>query len=106
MAKNRNNKTKNKSNPKKDGAVPIHASTEAVGDVPQLMDTSDGNPSNPVLGAINRKIKKAIPVKRSKNIRKLKLIAKAIANSEKGEEKQSRNKSKMLRIHSAKSLYD
>uniref|UniRef100_A0A804KLF1 Uncharacterized protein n=1 Tax=Musa acuminata subsp. malaccensis TaxID=214687 RepID=A0A804KLF1_MUSAM len=49
MAKNRNNKTKNKSNPKKDGAVPIHASTEAV-----VMDTSDGNPSNPVLGAINR----------------------------------------------------
>ncbi|CAL9042190.1 unnamed protein product [Musa banksii] len=101
MAKNRNNKTKNKSNPKKDGAVPIDASTEAV-----VMDTSDGNPSNPALGAINRKIKKAIPVKRSKNIRKLKLIAKAIANSEKGEEKQSRNKSKILRIHSAKSLYD
>ncbi|CAL9760267.1 unnamed protein product [Musa acuminata subsp. burmannicoides] len=101
MAKNRNNKTKNESNPKKDGAVPIDASTEAV-----VMDTSDGNPSNPALGAINRKIKKAIPVKRSKNIRKLKLIAKAIANSEKGEEKQSRNKSKMLRIHSAKSLYD
>ncbi|RZR75533.1 hypothetical protein BHM03_00060399 [Ensete ventricosum] len=35
MAKNRNKKTKNKSNQKKDGIVPIDVSMEAVGDAPQ-----------------------------------------------------------------------
>jgi len=45
-------------------------------------------------------------MKRSKNLRKLKAVAKAIANGEKSEEKVSRSKNKVQRIQSAKSLYD
>lgn len=53
-----------------------------------------------------RKIKKGGRVTRSKNLRKLKLIAKAITMSQKGEEKQLKMKSKTQRVQSAKTLYD
>ncbi|WOL12976.1 hypothetical protein Cni_G21745 [Canna indica] len=98
MAKNRNKKGK-----KKDGAVSMDVSSEAVSDAPQPMDTTEGKTSS---SALDRKGKKVVPMKRSKNVRKLKRIARAIVTSEKGEEKETKQKSKMLRVQSAKSLYD
>ncbi|XP_077242102.1 uncharacterized protein LOC143882504 [Tasmannia lanceolata] len=100
MAKNRSKKQQ------KDGAVSMEISAETHVDLPQAMDTSEVTTSNLALGVGNRKIKKGIRMKRSKNLRKLKAIEKAVCKSEKLEVKISKNKSKMLRTQSAKSLYD
>ncbi|XP_029116953.1 uncharacterized protein [Elaeis guineensis] len=93
MAKNRNKK---KNSQKKNGPVSMDISAENSIDAPQAMDTTEGKPSNPALGATDRKIKKTVPVKRSKNLRKLKGISRAITNSEKYDEKLSKNKNKMV----------
>ncbi|XP_038690948.1 uncharacterized protein LOC119989476 [Tripterygium wilfordii] len=53
----------------------------------------------------NRKIK-GRPMKRSKNVRKKKALAKAIASNEKSVEKVLKNDSKTIRTQSAKALYD
>ncbi|KAL5986858.1 hypothetical protein ACLOJK_015192 [Asimina triloba] len=53
---------------------------------------------------INRKTKKGVPRRRSKNLRKQKAMEKAIALGEKTEDKISKNKSKISRIQSAKSF--
>ena len=45
-------------------------------------------------------------MKRSKNVRKMKAIAKAIANDEKYAEKNTKDESKKSRTQSAKLLYD
>eukprot|EP00268_Persea_americana_P047332 TRINITY_DN4924_c0_g1_i3.p1 TRINITY_DN4924_c0_g1~~TRINITY_DN4924_c0_g1_i3.p1 ORF type:complete len:132 (-),score=33.92 TRINITY_DN4924_c0_g1_i3:269-664(-) len=70
------------------------------------MDTTEVTVSKPVLGVVNRKIKKEAAMKRSKNLRKMKAIEKAISKSEQSEEKISKSKIKVQRIQSAKSLYD
>ncbi|KAK1326509.1 hypothetical protein QJS10_CPA01g01158 [Acorus calamus] len=101
MAKKRN-KNKNSGS----GSAPMELSTEIPKDLPQPMDTTEGKPSNPALNVIKRKMKGGIPVKRSKNLRKQKAMEKAISISEKSEEKILRNKSRVSRIQSAKSLYD
>lgn len=44
-------------------------------------------------------------MKRSKNVRRMKAVAKALSKSEKSVEKISKSESKMLRTKSAKSLY-
>ncbi|KAK1304856.1 hypothetical protein QJS10_CPB11g00985 [Acorus calamus] len=102
MAKRRNKKNSGS------GSAPMELSTEIPKDLPQPMDTTEGKPSNPALNVIkrNRKMKGGIPVKRSKNLRKQKAMEKAISISEKSEEKILRNKSRVSRIQSAKSLYD
>ncbi|XP_077211101.1 uncharacterized protein LOC143846530 isoform X4 [Tasmannia lanceolata] len=97
---------KNKGKKKKNGAVSMEILAEAHADLPQAMDTSELTTSNPALGVVKRKIKKGMPMKRSKNLRKLKSIEKAVCKSDMLEVKISKNKSKMLRIQSAKSLYD
>ncbi|XP_077211100.1 uncharacterized protein LOC143846530 isoform X3 [Tasmannia lanceolata] len=98
---------KNKGKKKKNGAVSMEILAEAHADLPQAMDTSELTTSNPALGVVkSRKIKKGMPMKRSKNLRKLKSIEKAVCKSDMLEVKISKNKSKMLRIQSAKSLYD
>ncbi|RWR90794.1 hypothetical protein CKAN_01991100 [Cinnamomum micranthum f. kanehirae] len=74
--------------------------------IPEAMDISEVTVSKPVLGVGNRKIKKAAAMKRSKNLRKMKGIEKAISKSEHSEEKISKSKIKVQRIQSAKSLYD
>ena len=51
-------------------------------------------------------MKKGKPMKRSKNVRKLKAVAKAIAKNEKYTEKNSKNEGKKSRTQSAKLLYD
>ncbi|RVW93062.1 hypothetical protein CK203_031490 [Vitis vinifera] len=50
--------------------------------------------------------KKGVAMKRSKNVRKMKAIAKAISQNEKSTEKISKNESKTMRAQSAKVLYD
>jgi hypothetical protein len=55
---------------------------------------------------LTRKIKKGVQVKRSKNVRKMKAIAKAISKNEQAEEKVQKAKGKKTRVQSAKSLYD
>lgn len=50
--------------------------------------------------------RKGIPMKRTKNVRKMKAVAKAIALSEKYEEKATKDKTKTLRTLSAKKLYE
>ncbi|RWR90792.1 hypothetical protein CKAN_01990900 [Cinnamomum micranthum f. kanehirae] len=115
MAKKRNKK-------KRDGAISMElsADTNSGGHdfnflkdfylfpviVYAAMDTSEVTVSKPVLGVGNRKIKKAAAMKRSKNLRKMKGIEKAISKSEQSEEKISKCKIKVQRIQSAKSLYD
>ncbi|KAJ8618097.1 hypothetical protein MRB53_014283 [Persea americana] len=95
---------KKKSNKKRDAAVSMEFSTDT--NLPQAMDTTEVTVSKPVLGVVNRKIKKEAAMKRSKNLRKMKAIEKAISKSEQSEEKISKSKIKVQRIQSAKSLYD
>ena len=45
-------------------------------------------------------------MKRSKNLRQMKAIEKAISKSERSEEKISKRKVKVQKIQSAKSIYD
>ncbi|KAK2984718.1 hypothetical protein RJ640_004543 [Escallonia rubra] len=52
------------------------------------------------------KVKKGVQMKRTKNVRKMKAIAKAISQNEKSVVKVSKNESKTLRTQSAKKLYD
>ncbi|XP_010278384.1 PREDICTED: uncharacterized protein LOC104612606 [Nelumbo nucifera] len=99
MAKNKNKKEKN-------GAAPMDFSADASGDLPQAMDTSETKATNPASGVLNRKVKKAIPMKRSKSRRKMKAIEKAISQIEKSESKILKNESKISRTHSAKKLYE
>lgn len=51
-------------------------------------------------------MQKGRPMKRSKNVRKMKAIAKAVCANEKGLEKLSKNESKKSRVQSAKTLYE
>ncbi|KAL9236380.1 hypothetical protein vseg_011059 [Gypsophila vaccaria] len=98
MAKNRNKKSKDKS-----GKSPMDTSEVTASDLPQAMDTSEtvagGN-------SLNRKVKKGIQMKRTKNVRKMKAVAKAISKTEKESEKVVKLETKKLRSQSAKSLYD
>lgn len=45
-------------------------------------------------------------MKRSKNVRKMKAIAKAISHNEKTVEKVLKNENKKIKVQSAKVLYD
>ncbi|XP_054795080.1 uncharacterized protein LOC129300537 [Prosopis cineraria] len=97
MAKNRNKKKRN-------DAVSMDISEPSAGEIPQAMETSE--PGAQGSGAPSMKIKKGRPLKRSKNVRKMKAIEKAISASEKTAQKISKNQSKKLRVQSAKVLYD
>ncbi|KAK3010945.1 hypothetical protein RJ639_011841 [Escallonia herrerae] len=70
------------------------------------MDTSESAAPKQALSALNRKVKKGVQMKRTKNVRKMKAIAKAISQNEKSVVKVSKNESKTLRTQSAKKLYD
>ncbi|XP_047954910.1 uncharacterized protein LOC125201049 isoform X3 [Salvia hispanica] len=56
-------------------------------------------------GGLLRKVKAGRPMKRSKNVRKTKALAKALSKSEQSVEKISKSESKVLRTKSAKNLY-
>ncbi|KAJ7948589.1 Stress response protein [Quillaja saponaria] len=98
MAKNRNKKKKN------NGAVPMDTVGSSVIDLPQAMDTS--GPGDQSKASSIGKIKKGRPMKRSKNVRKMKAIAKAISKNERIVEKITKNESKTVRTQTAKMLYD
>jgi len=49
---------------------------------------------------------KGRPMKRSKNVRKMKAVAKAVSANEKSVAKLSKNESKKNRVQSAKTLYE
>ncbi|CAK9160196.1 unnamed protein product [Ilex paraguariensis] len=99
MAKNRNKK--------KAGTTAMDITFDrAVTDIPQAMDTSESAAPNVSSGPPNRMMKKGIPMKRSKNVRKQKAMAKAISQNEKSLEKILKNESKTSRALSAKKLYD
>ncbi|KAM7250379.1 hypothetical protein ACFE04_022262 [Oxalis oulophora] len=100
MAKNRNKKKKKKQN----GDVSMDT-TEAAATV-SAMDTSEIGASKPTTSSFNIKIKKGRPMKRSKNVRKAKATTKAIAKGEKYAQRVVKNETKLLRVKSAKSLYD
>ncbi|KAJ9567985.1 hypothetical protein OSB04_003951 [Centaurea solstitialis] len=98
MAKNRN-----KSKKKASAAMNID---DAAIVSPQVMamDTSETVVSNQ--SQIIRKVKKGVQMKRTKNVRKLKAIAKAVSQNEKSAAKIVKNEGKTLRTQSAKKLYD
>ncbi|KAM6580313.1 hypothetical protein CsatA_004087 [Cannabis sativa] len=98
MAKNRNKK-------KRDSSA-MEVTEDLVSDVPQAMDTSETGARNVATGAPNMKAKKGRPMKRSKNVRKMKSIAKAISKSEKTVEKVLKHDDKKSRTQSAKLLYE
>ncbi|CAA7405692.1 unnamed protein product [Spirodela intermedia] len=62
--------------------------------------------SLPSVAPASWKISKGIPIRRAKNLRKQKAIERAISNDEKQTDKIAKNKDKLSRIQSAKSLYD
>ncbi|KQK15761.1 uncharacterized protein LOC100842212 [Brachypodium distachyon] len=108
-------KSRNKNKAKKGGdAAPMDTSegapaTSTATEIPQPMDTSEGkqpSSASASLSSISRKIKKGVQIKRTKNMRKMKAVARAISKTEKSEEKVLKAKSKKTRIQSAKSLYD
>ncbi|KAJ1700711.1 hypothetical protein LUZ63_000490 [Rhynchospora breviuscula] len=104
MAKNRNKKKSTNQ-----GVAPMDTSYQAFvtrPDEPQPMDTSEGKATNLGASSINRKINKGIQVRRTKNLRKKKSVARAISINEKNEEKVVRMKSKKIKIQSAKTLYE
>ncbi|GJX76899.1 hypothetical protein Tco_0323710 [Tanacetum coccineum] len=67
------------------------------------MDTSETVVTS---GSQNIRKIKGIQMKRTKNKRKQKAIAKAVSKSEKSATKVEKNESKILRTKSAKNLYD
>ncbi|EXB89643.1 hypothetical protein L484_018744 [Morus notabilis] len=96
MAKNRNKKKLNSS--------AMEIATDSLSDAPQAMDTSELGVQDPDSDDRNLKVKKGRPMKRTKNVRKKKSVAKAIAKNEQSVEKVVKNESKKMRIQSAKLL--
>ncbi|KAF9614127.1 hypothetical protein IFM89_015389 [Coptis chinensis] len=99
-------KSRSKKKDKKNGAASMDISTPTVSDTPQAMDTTEVTAKDSVHGVLNRKIKKGVHMKRSKNVRKMKAIKKAISKNEKSEEKITKSEKKVSRTKSAKLLYE
>ncbi|XVF78058.1 hypothetical protein PTKIN_Ptkin14bG0097800 [Pterospermum kingtungense] len=97
---------KNRSKKKRNGVTSMDLTEGAVPDLPQAMDTSETGEQKPDGVAAKIKTKKGRPMKRSKNVRKMKAVAKAIAKNEKYGEKNLKIESKKSRTQSAKLLYD
>ncbi|KAG4971852.1 hypothetical protein JHK85_038273 [Glycine max] len=99
MAKNRNNKKK------RNGVVSMDTTDASVSEQPQ--GTFFTRPSLTLLLSMpfNRKMKqKGRPMKRSKNVRKMKAVAKAVSANEKSVAKLSKNESKKNRLEDLKLL--
>ncbi|CAK7327541.1 unnamed protein product [Dovyalis caffra] len=99
MAKNRNKKKKT------NGAVSMDVTESTISDLPQAMDTSESGAQKPASVASIRKTK-GRPMKRSKNVRKMKAVAKAVSKNEKAVEKGYKKEGKTTRTQSAKKLYE
>ncbi|KMS98354.1 hypothetical protein BVRB_4g093120 [Beta vulgaris subsp. vulgaris] len=99
MAKNRNKK-------KNSDQAPMDTTERTISNLPQAMDTSESVAGGSNSNSLTRKVKKGVQMKRSRNVRKKKAIAKAISKDEKCSEKVLKLETKKVRVHSAKSLYD
>ncbi|MED6168758.1 hypothetical protein PIB30_014447 [Stylosanthes scabra] len=107
MAKNRNKKNRN-------GAVSMDTTEPSVSEPRQgfivgvaPMDTSESGTQRTFSASTNVNMKqKGRPMKRSKNIRKMKARAKAISSNEKCVVKIAKNEEKKVRVLSAKTLYE
>ncbi|KAL4566851.1 hypothetical protein LXL04_030976 [Taraxacum kok-saghyz] len=98
MAKNRNKSKRNSSTAMNtDDAAVVSPQVTA-------MDTSETVATN--RSQIVRKVKKGVQMKRTKNARRMKAIAKAVSQNEKSAAKVVKSESKTLRTQSAKNLYD
>ncbi|XP_021910525.1 uncharacterized protein LOC110824252 [Carica papaya] len=95
-----------KRNKKSNGAVRMDFTEPTVSDVQQAMDTSESGASKLDSSALNRTQKKGRLMKRAKNVRKLKAVAKAISQNEKIVQKLSKTVQKGERTQAAKLLYD
>ncbi|KAF9610465.1 hypothetical protein IFM89_022429 [Coptis chinensis] len=98
-------KSINKKNDKKNGAASMDISMPTVSDTPQAMDTREVTAKDSVHSVLNRKIKKGVPMKRSKNVRKMKAIKKAISKM-RSQEKITKSGKNVSRTKSAKLLYE
>ncbi|KAL8141366.1 hypothetical protein V2J09_007387 [Rumex salicifolius] len=100
MAKNRNKK-------KNAGAAPMDTGAEPVtmSNLPEEMDTSEVGGSTIPSSSVHRKVK-GVQMKRTKNMRKKKAMAKAISRFEKISEGVSKKETKKSRVKLAKTLYD
>ncbi|KAL0309273.1 UNVERIFIED_CONTAM: hypothetical protein Sradi_5869600 [Sesamum radiatum] len=87
-------------------AIDVSVADHSVGNESQAMDTVETIASSNSAGGSVWKTKKGKPMKRSKNVRKMKAVAKAISQSEKSVEKISRSEGKTLRSKFFKNLYD
>ncbi|KAF9613916.1 hypothetical protein IFM89_013163 [Coptis chinensis] len=99
-------KSINKKKDKKNGAASMDISMPTVLDTRQAMDTIEVTAKDSVHGVLNKNIKKGVPMKRSKNVRKMKAIKKAISKNEKSKEKITKSEKKVSRTKSAKMLYE
>ncbi|KAF8114583.1 hypothetical protein N665_0036s0107 [Sinapis alba] len=101
-------KSRNKKKRDEDVSMDVSETKNVVSEAaPQAMDTSETGDAK--LAARTRNltsVKKGKPMKRTKNARKVKAVAKAIAKNDKYEEKASRDVSKKQRTLSAKKLYE
>ncbi|KAK4767824.1 hypothetical protein SAY87_002965 [Trapa incisa] len=97
---------KNRSKKKRTGVDTMDLSEPTVSCDVQAMDTSETGVKIPASGSLNSKVKKGRQMKRTKNVRKMKALAKAISQNEKMATKVSKNESKTMRTQSAKTLYD
>ncbi|CAN4104139.1 unnamed protein product [Withania somnifera] len=97
MAKNRNKK--------RNGLAAMDVSTDQTVTGPQAMDTSESAAQKPNKGGSHKKTK-GVQMKRMKNVRKMKAIAKAISKNEKLVERITRSESKIERTQHAKKLYE
>ncbi|KAG5597704.1 hypothetical protein H5410_038936 [Solanum commersonii] len=97
MAKNRNKK--------RNGLAAMDVSNNQTVTDAQAMDTSESAAPKPHIGGSLKKMK-GVQMKRTKNVRKKKAMAKAISKSEKLEERITRSESKIERTKHAKKLYE
>ncbi|KAL0339456.1 UNVERIFIED_CONTAM: hypothetical protein Sangu_1467700 [Sesamum angustifolium] len=103
IVKNRNKKKKNGS---REMVIDVFVADHLIGNESQAMDTVETIASSDSAGGSVWKIKKERPMKRSKNVRKMKAVAKAISQSERSVEKISKSEGKTLRSKFFKNLYE
>ncbi|XP_010536996.1 PREDICTED: uncharacterized protein LOC104811846 [Tarenaya hassleriana] len=98
---------KNRSKKKRNDTVSMDVSEPSFPVRPEAMDISETGDVKPPVDSHNlRNTKNGKPMKRSKNVRKMKAMVKAIAMTEKYAEKVSKGETKALRTQLAKKLYE
>uniref|UniRef100_A0A1J3CG43 Uncharacterized protein n=1 Tax=Noccaea caerulescens TaxID=107243 RepID=A0A1J3CG43_NOCCA len=99
--------TKSRNKKKRDDAVSMDVSEpKSVSEAaPEAMDTTETGDAKPAARARNL-TRKGKPMKRIKNVRKMKAVNKALDLNDKYSQRASKNKTKAQRTLEAKKLYD